>query len=625
MINFLQNSGLCGGVRNAYNKALQQAEKIKNGETVYLYGNLANNSHIMENLTSRGFITAYNIDDITPHSTAIIRSHGVPEAVYAQLAEKNVFIVDCTCVMVKNIHNVVKEKTEAGGTVLIVGEEGHPEVVGTHGWCKNGHGIIVHSAEDINNLGQINKPLTVVGQTTCSKTLWDTAVDLILKKFPHAQIHDTLCGVVAERVVKAAEIAKNCETMIIAGDKDSANSLKLVESCKAVCSDVKFISRIEDISASFEFTGNNKHIGLAGSASTPDDLLEEIHSHLLFLEFLHRVKTDVYQASEHLFDKLIKESSGKPFVEDAIKDLCHQNKDGKAIRAAMIKLGEIIAGGSGSVCLPVALSYELFQTSILIHDDIIDNSPMRRGKATIHSLSGDSSLGVSRAICIGDMGLFLANKIIAEADLPSDILIKIMRLFSQIQLTTLEGEIMDVCLPYEPINIKTHYEKYTSIVGSIYEYKTAWYTLAGPMMLGAICGGGSEGTLETIKNFALPLGLAFQIKDDILGIFSSDKVLGKSNLSDIAEKKQTLLYGYAAKNAAEQDYALLQNSYGKKGANKSDLKAVRDIFIKTGALKHAEDEINRLSNISLEAIERMDTKHKPLLRGLVSYLINRLF
>jgi geranylgeranyl diphosphate synthase type I len=290
----------------------------------------------------------------------------------------------------------------------------------------------------------------------------------------------------------------------------------------------------------------------------------------------------------------------------------------------MVKLGEEIAGRPGEY-LPIAMAYEIFQTAILIHDDIIDKSHTRRGKTTMHASENEAQFGGSRAICIGDYGLFLANKILAESGIDAEKLVKIYKLFAEIQLKTLEGEIMDVSMPYFPLDISKEYDDYTALVLGIYEYKTAWYTLAGPAMLGAICGGAEAGTVNLLRDIMLPIGMAFQIKDDLLGIFASEKVLGKPALSDIIEKKQTILYGYAAKHAAPSTFDDLVESYGNPNATPADLQKVREIFIETGAKKFAEDEILRLSNIALQKINEANHTFRPLLRGLVSYQTTRRF
>jgi geranylgeranyl diphosphate synthase type I len=241
---------------------------------------------------------------------------------------------------------------------------------------------------------------------------------------------------------------------------------------------------------------------------------------------------------------------------------------------------------------------------------------MRRGRRTIHASEGDAHFGQSRAICIGDYGLFLANKILAEANLPPEILVRVFRLFADIQLKTLEGEIMDVTLPRQS-------DYCDSTVRAIYEYKTAWYTLVGPIQLGAICGGASDEMLEILKEITLPLVLAFQIKDDLLGIFASEEKLGKPALSDIIEKKQTTLYGFARKNAAPKQFAALEKIYRNPAATAADLISVREIFTQTGAKAAAEAEISALSQAALSAAEKLPEAQKPLLRGLVHYLCNR--
>ena len=231
MIHFVEDSGFCGGVRNAYTRAMELVPKIEAGEAVYLYGHLANNQRVMDSLIAKGFIVAESVDDITDGSTVVIRSHGVPESVFTRLAEKKVNIVDCTCTVVKSIHKVVRERTEAGGTVIIIGKKGHPEVIGILGWCKDGLGYVANSADDLE-MDFSDKSITVVGQTTCDRMWWDKAVATIMKKYPHADICDTLCDVVSERVKRATEIASKSDTMIVVGDTSSSNSLKLLESCK---------------------------------------------------------------------------------------------------------------------------------------------------------------------------------------------------------------------------------------------------------------------------------------------------------------------------------------------------------------------------------------------------------
>ncbi|MCL2049072.1 MAG: polyprenyl synthetase family protein [Defluviitaleaceae bacterium] len=654
MLKTIQESGFCHGVKAAVHKADSLVQNLARGERVYLYGDLVNNRHVMARYKAAGFIVAENADGIDGGSV-IIRAHGVGRAVYDELAKKDVKIVDCTCVKVKKIHEIVAGKKN----VIIIGKKQHPEVLGILGWCENGE---VAETQDELEAAMVGKTaVCVVGQTTCNKEWWGEAVEFIRKKIPSAQIFDTVCDVTARRIENAVKMAKETDITVVVGDTKSANSVELYNACRRVCGCVLFGSCLGalplssdcsvvgisprsldsvladkealPLSSDCSVVGISPRsldsvlmgalpatIGIVGSASAPAEAIEEIGEFLLFANFLATAKQEIEAASEALFDTLIKNAENSPIMQAAIRDFYEQHKNGKRVRGALIKLGaEIGAEGAagqvnGEALAKIALAYEIFQTAILIHDDIIDKSPTRRGKTTIHA-HGDSHLGISRAICIGDYGLFLANKILAESGLDPKILAKVLDFFADIQLKTIEGEVIDVMLPHSQ---ETAHEKYMRDVNKIYELKTAWYTIAGPLMLGAICGGADGEVLDGLRKFALPLGIAFQIKDDLLGIFGNEDVLGKPAISDILEKKQTILYGMAKRQEPRID-----EHYGNPLADERSLEAVREIFTDTGAKKYAEDEIARLSQAALGAVA---VKSRcELLRGLVHFLMLRRY
>ncbi|MCL2427366.1 MAG: polyprenyl synthetase family protein [Oscillospiraceae bacterium] len=415
---------------------------------------------------------------------------------------------------------------------------------------------------------------------------------------------------------------------------------KLYNLCKSTCKNTHLIGTIDELvgnGEAIDSISKAEKIGLISHTSTQDDA-DEVLGYISFLLFMRNARSEIEGATNDYFDKLLHDASGNQFIVDALSLLNEQNKGGKRVRGAMIKLGEQIASlGRSNNYIPIAMGYELFSTSILVHDDIVDKSDTRRGRPTIHCATFEDNkksgmtdstaehLGISNAVCIGDYGYFIANQIITDAKLDSSILLEVFKLFSKIQSNTSEGEIMDVFLPYKNISISDNYDEYVKTVKQIYEYKTAWYTLAGPIMLGAICGEADNDLLEILKKIAIPLGIAYQVKDDLLGIFSSDEILGKPILSDIKEKKQTLMYGYAYKNADENDRTLLDSCYGNENVNMCGLNVVRDIFVKTGAKKFAEDEIARLSKISKNFIESssMEKEYKSLLSGLLVYLTLR--
>ncbi|MCL2372770.1 MAG: 4-hydroxy-3-methylbut-2-enyl diphosphate reductase [Defluviitaleaceae bacterium] len=645
MVTKLKESGFCYGVQGAVDRA---AARLHEGCLVYLYGDLANNDIVMARLKSQGAKVANNISEIPPGAVVIIRAHGVPQETHNHLHANNI-VEDCTCPKVKNIHKIVAEKSASGYKIIIIGKSGHPEVAGTYGWCAPGTAAVADSLTNLATaLAVASGKICVVAQTTCKQAWWQQAVATIKATHPHAEIHDTLCNILSARLNSATELAKTSDTMIIVGDPKSANSTELYQACAAI-SQTHFASSLNDIIKLPALAGK---IGLAGSASTPKDITDEIHNYLTFNAFLQHTKAEIETASETYLQSEIKAATPNSFIHNALTELHRQHQNGKRIRGAMIALAgqasrECAPGASVSVSQPdsdsgsnsnyleIAIAYELFQTAILIHDDIIDRSHTRRGRLTIHAAGKEkmrhlgneaaAHYGISQAICIGDYGLFLANKILANSSLPPAALVEVLKLFSQIQLTTLQGEIMDVALPYQSMDIFAEYESYTKIVGQIFEYKTAWYTLAGPMMLGAIAAGASETTVNLLRDIALPLGVAFQIKDDLLGIYGSEAELGKPALSDIQEKKQTLLYGYAYKHATPAQRSQLDTSYGNPDATQAHLTITREIFNATGAKSYCEGEITRLSAISTGLIQggSFAPGYEALLLGLASYLMTR--
>ncbi|MCL2099648.1 MAG: 4-hydroxy-3-methylbut-2-enyl diphosphate reductase [Oscillospiraceae bacterium] len=644
MITKMQESGFCAGVRHAVEKAREQHKNITCGKNVYLYGDLVNNAYVMREFLNKGFRAAGDIKTIPEGSVVIIRAHGAPRHVYEELKNKNITVEDCTCISVKNIHRIVNEKSSEGYKIIIAGKAEHPEVTGILGWCSGEPGCVTEKAEELENT-ELSGKICLVSQTTFNKEAWKNISERVLQKNSSAEIYNTLCNVTGEREKKAKIIAESSDLMLIIGDEKSSNSGELYKICRMVCKNTFFTESLASLvnnAVILKKIAESPNIGLAAGASIPDDIIAEVYSYLVFVDFMKTAKQEIETALSGYFNSLSSDTADNPIIKKALDSLIKQNEGGKRIRGAMIKLGEKIAsGGQNENYIPVAAGYELFQTSVLIHDDIADKSVIRRNKPTIHSESGKeikalnskitagnaAHYGISRALCIGDYGFFISYRFLSKTGVESSVLTKIYELYSKILSITCEGEIMDVTLPFDNISITKNYDEYQKIVGRIYEYKTAWYTLAGPVMLGALCGGADDELLLLLENITLPLGVAFQIKDDLLGIYSAEDILGKSVLSDIRENKQTLMYGYAYKNADKEQKELISRHYGKKTAGKNSLSVIQKLFEETGARAFCESEIRRLCGISRELISAgsIDSEFKTILYGLVSYLTDRKF
>ncbi len=323
-------------------------------------------------------------------------------------------------------------------------------------------------------------------------------------------------------------------------------------------------------------------------------------------------------------NKSLNNKKDHKLVKDAICKLQYMNCDGKFLRAFLITLGYQLKNDNVDYVIPLALAYETFQTSILIHDDIIDNSKIRRGKKTIHEVYNDElksndNTPSSLAICIGDLGFYLTNNILFKNYKNDPKLLKILEYLNKVIINTIKGEIIDVYLPtLERLNNK---RKLSEIdVLEISRLKTSWYTVVGPFCLGAIAGNVSENKIKEFERILEPMGMAFQIRDDILGIFGSSNETGKSNTSDIEESKLTVMYSYL-KLLQENYYNEFIKYYGKENVTEEEAKIVRNIIINSGALNYAEDTMIELLNLSKEDIINIKNKNvRDNLLGLLEYI-----
>ena len=278
----------------------------------------------------------------------------------------------------------------------------------------------------------------------------------------------------------------------------------------------------------------------------------------------------------------------------------------------------------------LSLAYELFQTSILIHDDIIDNDNLRRGKDTIHyanykkykSLNEHDAKKTSEsiAICIGDYGFFKVNEIIINNYKNSPHFAKLFKYYNDIVLKTVEGEIVDVVLSFEGKYNAVEKDLEDNIM-LIYKLKTAFYTIIGPLCLGLILGGAEDEKLKDIQTFGEKIGIAFQIQDDILGIYAD---MGKVIGSDIKEFKQTILYCYTLKNEKYKNELL--KYYGKENITELEIQETRRIFKECGAYEYATNLMNKYYDESIDIVKNnnwIKDEDKSIIYGFIEFLKGR--
>ena len=340
---------------------------------------------------------------------------------------------------------------------------------------------------------------------------------------------------------------------------------------------------------------------------------------MTFKNYLQNTAGDIEKELDNFFQKWTEDVGNisprlLPFG-NALADAC---RGGKRIRGALVMLGyemSLANNGKrsfsdaqddridGGGILKVAVAYEIFQAAILAHDDIIDKSLLRRGKPSLYALFGGGHYGESLAICLGDIGFFLAFQLIALAGFAEKDKNKALAIFSKTMLETGIGELLDV-------ELGNSRDGEVKDIIAVYEFKTAYYTITAPLLLGAVLGGLPDNSLSEIKIFGQNLGIAFQIQDDINDIFSEKKQLGKEIGGDIKEGKQTLLYAYAKEHADKKQRQLLKKFYGNSTIGAEEVEIVKNVMVETGALEYIRAEAKRYSQKAKESIPGITKSEK---------------
>lgn len=311
------------------------------------------------------------------------------------------------------------------------------------------------------------------------------------------------------------------------------------------------------------------------------------------------------------------------------------SRGGKRLRPALLSLSAGAMGGKERelAVTPAMVSVELFHTFTLVHDDIIDNDDTRRGGKSVHILIKDmmksEEYGRDIAILAGDTLHALSTSMLLECAnsklFSPRTVIEVTKLLEGYCINELlAGEAVDTrmgILKGESFDVGTSdatLEVMTQKTGVLFEYSA----MAGAM-LGLDTFDAKNKDVRALGKFAKLSGIAFQIKDDILGIVSDQKTLGKPIGSDIREGKKTLVLQEAYKNATDSEKALIEKTVGNDCANENDIEEVRGIFISKG-IEKAEATADTYIKESLNALDNIrDSEYKELLRLMSEFMMSR--
>jgi geranylgeranyl diphosphate synthase, type I len=264
---------------------------------------------------------------------------------------------------------------------------------------------------------------------------------------------------------------------------------------------------------------------------------------------------------------------------------------GKRIRPAFCYWGWRAAGQpDADAMIRAAAAFELVHAAAIVHDDLIDGSPLRRGRPTAHE-----KLGHALAILVGDLLIAWAGQLFHTSGLPRTFLARAVPLWTTMGRELVAGECLEI--------LRTGAAPDVARSLTIVRFKTGSYTVEGPLRIGAVLGGAAPATLDALAAYGRPLGEAFQLRDDLWGVFGDPSRTGKSFLDDLAGRKPTALLALALTRAAEPDRLRLHDLLDGP-LTPADAAEVREIMLRSGAPAGVRQMIAERAQTAQAALRR---------------------
>jgi geranylgeranyl diphosphate synthase type I len=309
-------------------------------------------------------------------------------------------------------------------------------------------------------------------------------------------------------------------------------------------------------------------------------------------DMLSRIAGSVEQRLERVFAEArsghatgLFPGASRSMILDQVRDLTM--RAGKRVRAALLVCGAALFDGESEAdpaVIDAAAAMELLHTYFLIHDDIMDDDPTRRGGPSVHAAlaksMGDGKLGRDLAILAGDLAVALHEGLLAGLAAQDERRRLAARIFAEMHLDVVHGQTMDLLGSGDAEEVARR--------------KTASYTTVGPLAAGAALAGASEGDIERLAGIARPLGVAFQLRDDLLGAFGSAEQTGKPVGTDLRAGKATFLVQEGLRRCDERQREAVEAVLGDESANAAAIRQAAAILERCGARRACEERIDEL-------------------------------
>ena len=275
-ITVAKSAGFCFGVQRAVDSVYKELEE--NSGKIYTFGPIIHNEQVVEDLNKKGIEVIDTVEQLKEikEGTVVIRSHGVAKEIYDVLEQQKLKMVDATCPFVKKIHNIVLDESNNGKTIIIIGNDNHPEVEGIKGWV-NGEVIVINKEEQIEKLSLPEQTKAcIVSQTTFNHNKFKYLVEIIRKKGYDITVVNTICNATHVRQVEAQKISSKVDGMIVIGGKNSSNTQKLYDICRNECENTFYVQTVKDLN--LHELKSLESIGITAGASTPKNIIEEVRT-----------------------------------------------------------------------------------------------------------------------------------------------------------------------------------------------------------------------------------------------------------------------------------------------------------------------------------------------------------
>jgi len=268
-IELAKSYGFCFGVK----RAIKIAEKYKNSATM---GPLIHNEDEIRRLKKDFQVDLYsNLNDVKKNDTVIIRTHGIPKNDLKELKAKNTKVINATCPFVTTPQQIVKNISKEGYSIVIFGDEDHPEVKGVKSYAVDQDDVyVILEIDDIKNISFKSKKIATIAQTTKKKEKYLELVNYLILRYKEVRVFNTICDATFENQDAAREISKKADIMIVIGGKSSSNTKQLHSICLENCVDSYLIENENELEKAW--FKNKEFCGITAGASTPDWVIQKV-------------------------------------------------------------------------------------------------------------------------------------------------------------------------------------------------------------------------------------------------------------------------------------------------------------------------------------------------------------